>query len=51
MTEDEHWKEAHESVTVFRRPRTSPVEPDSNVKLPSGWTKGWSKKRRMTVLF
>ncbi len=51
MIKDEHWKEAHDSVTVVCRTRVLPVEPDSGIRLPSGWTKGWSKKRRMTVLF
>jgi beta-lactamase class D len=51
MIKDEHWKEAHDSVTVVRRTRVLPVEPDSGIRLPSGWTKGWSKKEERQYYF
>ncbi|CAF1343216.1 unnamed protein product [Adineta steineri] len=51
MLKDEDLKKAHEYITVQRRSRILCVEPDSGIKLPSGWTKEWSKKEERHYYF
>ncbi|CAF1273541.1 unnamed protein product [Adineta steineri] len=51
MLKDEDLKKAHEYITVPRRSRILCVEPDSGIKLPSGWIKEWSKKEERHYYF
>ncbi|CAF1297361.1 unnamed protein product [Rotaria sordida] len=51
MINEEHWKEAHECITVLRRLRPATVEPDSGITLPIGWIKQWSKREERFYYF
>ncbi|CAF3006173.1 unnamed protein product [Rotaria sp. Silwood2] len=48
---EENWKEAHECVTVQRRPKPPTDEPDSGIELPIGWIKKWSKREERFYYF
>ncbi|CAF4611423.1 unnamed protein product [Rotaria sp. Silwood1] len=52
MIKEEHWKEAHECVTVQHRLKPATiVEPDSGIILPIGWIKQWSKREERFYYF
>ncbi len=45
------WNEARRCITIPRRPKPTPIEPDSGITLPPGWTKEWSTKQKQHYYF
>jgi hypothetical protein len=48
---EEDWNEARQCITIPRRSKPLPVEPDSSITLPPGWIKEWSKREGRDYYF